>query len=89
MTGFMLIRHQVKDFKSWKTGYDAHLPKRTQAGLTEVYLLRSADNPNEVVLMFEAHDLSLAKAFAASAELRDKMQEVGVVDQPDIYFLIK
>ena len=61
---------------AWKTGYDAHLPKRTQAGLTEVYLLRSADNPNEVVLMFEAHDLSRAKAFAASAELRDKMTEL-------------
>ena len=89
MTGFMLIRHKVKDFKSWKAGYDAHLPKRTEAGLTEAYLLRSSDDPNEVVLLFEAHDLSRAKTFAASAELRERMQEVGVVDKPDIFFLIK
>jgi hypothetical protein len=87
MAGFMLIRHKVRDFKSWKAGYDAHLPKRVEAGLTEKYLLRSADDPNEVVALFEAPDLSRAKAFAASAELREKMQEVGVIDKPDVYFL--
>ena len=84
---FILIRHKVRDFKTWKTGYDAHQPKRTEAGLTEKYLLRSADDANEVVMFFEAADLNRAKAFAASAELRDKMQEVGVIDKPDVYFL--
>lgn len=38
-------------------------------------------------MLFEARDTSRAKAFAASAELREKMQEVGVVDKPDVYFL--
>jgi hypothetical protein len=84
---FLLIRHKVRDFNTWKTGYDAHLPKRIEAGLTEKYLLRSADDSNEVVILFEAEDLDRAKAFAASADLREKMQEVGVVDKPDIYFL--
>ena len=85
--GFILIRHKVRDFTTWKTGYDAHQTKRKEAGLTESYLLRGADDPNEVVMLFEAEDLNRAKAFAASAELRDKMQEVGVIDKPDIYFL--
>jgi hypothetical protein len=87
MAGYMLIRHKVRDFKKWKAGYDAHRPERVEAGLTEKYLLRSADDPNEVVALFEAQDLTRAKAFAASADLREKMQEVGVVDRPDIYFL--
>lgn len=84
---FLLIRHKVKDFKIWKSGYDGHQPKRNEAGLTEKYLLRSSDDPNEIVILFEAQDLNRAKAFAASADLREKMQEVGVVDKPDIYFL--
>ena len=84
---FILIRHKVKDFDTWKTGYEAHQPKRQEAGLTEKYLLRSADDSNEVVMLFEAADLPKAKAFAASADLREKMKEVGVVDKPDIYFL--
>lgn len=86
---FLLIRHKVKDFETWKTGYDAHQPKRTEAGLTEKFLLRGADDANEVVLLFEAQDLTRAKAFVASQDLREKMQEVGVIDQPDIYFLNK
>lgn len=86
---FMLIRHKVKDFKTWKTGYDAHQPKRAEAGLTEKYVLRGADDDIEVVILFEAEDLNRAKTFTASADLREKMQEVVVVDKPDIYFLKK
>jgi hypothetical protein len=40
-----------------------------------------------VILLFEADDLQKAKEFAASADLREKMQETEVVDKPDIYFL--
>jgi hypothetical protein len=83
----LLVRHKVKDFAKWKPGYDTHLPARQAAGLTEKLLARSADNPNEVIVLFEAKDLGKARAFAASADLKQKMQEVGVIDKPDIYFL--
>jgi hypothetical protein len=42
MASYMLIRHKVRNFSEWKRGYDAHLPKRIEAGLTEKYLLRGA-----------------------------------------------
>jgi hypothetical protein len=87
MSAFMLIRHKVKDFTAWKKGYDAHAPARREAGLTERHLLRSSDDPNEVVLLFAAQDLIRAREFAASDDLRQKMQEVGVIDRPDVFFL--
>jgi len=87
MASFLLIRHKVRDFSEWKHGYDAHLSKRAEAGLTEKNLLRGANDSNEVVILFEAKDLSLAKAFVESADLRETMQKVGVLDKPDIYFL--
>jgi hypothetical protein len=87
MASYLLIRHKVRDFSEWKRGYDAHLPKRTEAGLTEKHLLRGAGDANEVVLLFQVKDLSKAKAFAESADLRQTMQNVGVLDKPDIYFL--
>lgn len=87
MPAYMLVRHKVKDFTTWKAGYDAHHPARQEAGLTERHLLRSTDDPNEVILMFQVRDLGRAKEFAASADLRQKMQEVGVIDRPDIFFL--
>jgi len=89
MATYVLIRHQVREFKEWKRAYDAHLPKRDEAGLTEKYLLRGADNPNEVILLFEAKDIALARAFSGSADLKAAMQSAGVVDQPDLYFLTK
>ncbi len=87
MITYVLVRHKVKDFTAWKQAYETHLPKRVEAGLTETYLFRSADNPNEVVILFEAKDLDRAKAFAESPDLRETMMKAGVVDKPDIYFL--
>lgn len=87
MANFVLIRHKVRDFSEWKRGYDAHLSKRAEAGLTEKHLLRGASDPNEVVLLLEAKDHNRAKAFVESADLRETMQKVGVVDKPDVYFL--
>ena len=61
MASFLLIRHKVRDFSKWKRGYDAHLPKRVEAGLAEKHLFRGAHDSNEVVLLFEAKDLNRAK----------------------------
>ena len=83
----VLVRHKVADFDQWKPGYDSHLSARLNAGLVEEHVLRNADDPNEVFLLFRADDLQKAKEFAASDDLREKMQEAGVTDKPDIYFL--
>jgi len=83
----MLIRSKVADFAKWKPVYDAHAPARQNAGLKEEHLLRSIDNPNEVIVLFSAEDLDKAKAFAASDDLRQAMQRAGVSDKPDVYFL--
>ena len=84
---YVLVRHKVADFSTWKPYYDAHLPARQKAGLTEKHLLHDTDDSNNLVLLFEADDLQKAKEFAASADLHETMQKAGVVDKPDIYFL--
>lgn len=48
MASYLIVRHKVRDFAFGKAAYDAGLPKREEAGLTEKYLLRGADDPNEV-----------------------------------------
>jgi hypothetical protein len=84
---YLLVRHKVADFSKWKPVYDAHLPAREKAGGTELYLLRSIDNPNEVIILFEIEDLKKAREFVVSDDLRQRMQESRVIDKPDIYFL--
>jgi hypothetical protein len=87
MLTYMLVRHKVRDYSVWKRGYDAHLPKRVEAGLTEKFLFRGANDTNEVIILFEAKDIARAKKFSESPDLRETMEKLGVIDKPDIYFL--
>jgi hypothetical protein len=86
---YMLVRHKVAHFSTWKAGYDSDSQARQKAGLKQEHLLRNIDNPNEVILLFEAEDIEKAREFANSSELRETMLKVrvGVIDKPDIYFL--
>lgn len=83
----ILVRHRVADFAKWKPVYDGHHAARQNAGLREKSLLRNIDNPNEVILLFEAEDLKKAQAFTESSDLREAMQKAGVIGKPDILFL--
>jgi hypothetical protein len=87
MSDLMLIQHNVRDYDEWKRGYDAHLPKRTEAGMTEKCLACDSDDPNDVTMLFEVADLDLARSFADSDDLRETMQRCGVISKPDVQFL--
>jgi hypothetical protein len=87
MASYVLVRHKVKDFKVWKPVYDAHLAKRNEAGLREKHVMRGAEDPNEVYVLFESTDPKRAKAFAESADLKATMQKGGVIDRPEVHFL--
>ncbi len=87
MLTHVLVRHKVRDYSVWKRGYDADLSRRLEAGLTEKYLFRGANETNEVIILFEGKDLGRAKAFFESPHSREIMEKAGVVDKPDVYFL--
>ena len=84
---YLLVIHKVADFTNWKKGYDDSLAARQQAGLKERYLLRNVDDANEVILLHEAEDLQKAKEFVSSPDLREMMQQSGVLGEPKGYFL--
>ncbi len=83
----MIIRHRVADFEKWKPVYEDHRSARVAAGLRDLHLWRNVDNPNEVILLFEASDVAKAKEFTGASDLKEKMQAAGVQGAPDIVFL--
>ena len=85
----LIVRHTVQDFAKWKAVYDAHQSSRQAAGLKDLFLWRNADKPNELILLFEVSDVTRAKAFTMSPDLKDKMTAAGVVGPPDIVFLAR
>lgn len=83
---FLAISHEVADYDSWKTGFDAHVSVRQASGLKDVFVKRDMANANAVTGFFEVTDLEKAKAFLANPELKAAMKEAGVTSPPQIVF---
>ena len=86
--GMMIVRHKVRDYGQWRPIFDGHVEVLRAAGLINPRVYHSADsNKSEIVVVFDTEDTRMAKAFAASADLKETMIKAGVLDTPTIYFL--
>ena len=83
---YVIVKQKVADYARWKSIFDADGANRESAGSQGGQLWRSADDPNEVVILFE-WDLEQARQYSQREEVRAKMQAAGVLDPPDFYFL--
>jgi heme-degrading monooxygenase HmoA len=86
---YVLVRHTVADFAKWKPLFDQHGEVRKTYGFKGGSLLRNANNPNELVILFEVESPDQARAFIQSENLRETMQQAGVIDQPTVFLLEK
>lgn len=84
---YLLVKHTVKDYDAWKPAFDKHEATRRAGGSRGSHVLRNADSPNEVILLFEWDSAANARKFATSDDLRSVMQQAGVQGAPDVYFL--
>ena len=73
-----VVRHQVSDFEAWRQVYDGFAPVQTEHGVRAHQVLRSIDNPNDVIVTHTFDSSEAARAFFAMPELRDAMTDGGV-----------
>jgi hypothetical protein len=83
---YVIVKYKVADYARWKPIFDADGANRQAGGSKGGQLFRSADDPNEVIMLLE-WDLEQARQYSQSEELRARMQEAGVLGPPDFYFL--
>ncbi len=84
---YVLFRHRVKDYKKWKSVFDGARAIRRAGGQGAGQVFHIENDPNNLMLIFEWSSLDAAHKFAQSQELRQAMQEAGVLEQPEMYFL--
>jgi len=82
----LTIHHKVTDYTAWRKGYDAHEQNRRLAGLTNGRVFRSAEDPNDVVVLQDVADVAKAHTWIGSEDLKAAMQKSGVVGSPTIRF---
>jgi hypothetical protein len=83
---YVIIKHKVADYARWKPLFDADGANRQAGGSRGGQLFRSADDPNEVIILLE-WDLERDHQFRQREGLQAKMQEAGVLGPPGFSFL--
>lgn len=73
-----IITHRVADFDTWKPAYDGFGEARDEAGVTHDEVLRSADDPQLVIVRHDFPDRDAADRFFGRDDLRRAMAEGGV-----------
>ena len=80
------IHLKVKDYATWRAGYDGHEKNRVSAGITNGRVFRNAENPNDVVILQDVADVAKARTWLASDETKAAREKGGVVGSPNIRF---
>jgi hypothetical protein len=84
---YAIFLGKVQDFDKWKTVYDKDKSSLLKAaGAKSGRVLRGLVNPKSILVIIEFENLEMAKNFAESDILKDRMQLGGVVGRPDIHF---
>jgi hypothetical protein len=83
----VLIRHTIADYEKWRRVFDASMSFRQAGGEKSCRIFRDPEHPEHLTLFFEWENLEQARRFMALPELRQRMQEAGVVGEPEVHFL--
>lgn len=87
METLLIISHEVKNFDTWKKGFEAGEPTRAQAGVKIKGIYRSSENENMVTVISEAPSKEAAKALFANPTLKAEMEKAGVISAPEVKIL--
>ncbi len=83
----VIVRHKVADFNRWKQAFDAHLNRRMGAGETGFRIFHAVEDPRDVTLLLDWEGLDSARRFMNSDDLRQAMQQAGVVGTPEVNYV--
>ena len=83
----LFIRHKVKDYATWKTVFDSFIETRRAGGEKSWQIWHPDNDPNNLLLLFEWDSLDNARTFMANPDLKGAMEESGVIEPPEAYFL--
>jgi len=83
----VLITHAIENYDEWKPGFDAHAETRHEYGSRGYRLFRGTDDPNDITMLFEWDSVENARRFLEESDVRERMDELGVIGDPDITFV--
>jgi hypothetical protein len=83
----VILNHRVEDYKKWRPVFDADTRRRTEAGMKNEKVFRSADDPNNIYIIADVADPSTTAKMMNDPDLAAKMKEGGVISKPTVTVL--
>ena len=83
------VRHTGLKLQDLAQGLRRFRPGPEAKGVTAQAVYQAVDNPNDITVTHEFSTVEAAQAFVKSEELKQAMQNAGVVGAPTIWFTNK
>jgi quinol monooxygenase YgiN len=83
----VVVTHEVKEYSTWRKGYDADESNRKNAGFKVSGVYADANNPNMVTIIGEFPNAVAVDAFMTSPKLKEAMENAGVIGKPEVKML--
>lgn len=84
---YLFCRHKVAEYSKWRGVFDSHAAAQREAGLHVLHVLRSAEDPNVVVMLFRVDDVSKARSFTEAPSASEAGEISGVIGPVEMFFL--
>jgi len=84
---YLFCRHKVAEYSKWRRVFDSHAAAQREAGLHVLHVLRSADDPEDVIMLFRVDDVPKARAFTEAPSASEAGEESGVIGPVEMFFL--
>ena len=80
---------KLEDYAKWEAGFksDDSIAWRKESGQKSYQIFRTDDDPNKIALLIEWDNLDNARQHVQSEKLRKIHQDVGLIGEPEVYFL--
>jgi len=85
----VIVKHNVKDVKIWKVGFDTDQTNRAKAGVKDNGVYSSIENPNLITISMDFPSKEVFDGMMSNPEMHKTMAEAGVIGQPEFQVLTK
>jgi len=83
----VLLKHEVKDYSSWKVGFDSEETRRSAAGITVIGVYTAVDNANMVTVLTQFPSVEAVNAFVGDPSMKEALDKAGVIGKPEVNIL--
>ncbi len=87
---YIFVRQKIKDYSTWKAGFDGDSETRQAGGSTGAQVFRDAEDPNVVSILLQMKDMASIQGMMdrmQTPEMQQLMADAGVLGPPEALYI--